>query len=264
MNILEHLPIVSNSLFVGKVACYEPTIDSTNSAATRLLSKSNPTEGMVLYTDHQSAGRGQIGSRWQSAAGQNLLLSIILYPKFLLVTQQFKLHQVVALALCEALSAHLSDPTLLRIKWPNDLYYGDQKMGGILIENTLRGASIQHTIVGIGLNVNQIHFGADLQRATSLRLITGKEQDRKALLGTLCETLERYYISLKNQGYKALAEAYRERLYGYQIWRNYQRLPSGTRFRGKITGVTPSGHLQVQTAHGTNQYDFKELIFEWS
>lgn len=255
--------IVSNSLFVGKVAWHYPTIDSTNSAAVDLLSKSNPTEGTVIYADHQTAGRGQIGSRWESPPGQNLLLSIILYPKFLLATQQFKLHQVVSLALFELLQAYLYDREALAIKWPNDLYYNDQKLGGILIENSLQGSHIRHTVVGIGLNINQTAFAPELSRATSLRSITGQWYELPLLLSALCQQIEYHYLALKNQRYQALEQAYRQRLYGYQRWRTFQRLPQGDRFRGKIIGITPQGLLQVKTAQEVETYDMKAIRFAW-
>lgn len=238
-------------------------VDSTNSAATRLLAKSNPTEGTVLYADQQLAGRGQIGSQWQSPFGQNLLFSVILYPKFLLATQQFKLHQVVSLALYETLHPLLPHSDALRVKWPNDLYYNDQKMGGILIENSLKGTSIQHTIIGIGLNVNQTDFSPELTRATSLQIATGNTHDLTALLGTLCQQLERHYLALKNQRYQALETAYLQHLYRYQTWCSFRRKPSNQPFRGKIIGVSPTGLLQVQTATGVELFDLKGIAFEW-
>lgn len=209
------------------------------------------------------AGRGQIGSQWQSPLGQNLLLSVILYPKFLLATQQFKLHQVVSLALYESLYALVPDPTMLRVKWPNDLYYNDQKMGGILIENALQGTSIRHTVIGIGLNVNQTDFPPELNRATSLSLVTGFSHNLDTLLGTLCQQLERHYLALKNQHYQALEQAYLQQLYRFQTWASFRRQPSNQPFRGKIIGISPVGQLQMQTATGVESFDMKDLSFEW-
>lgn len=209
------------------------------------------------------AGRGQIGSRWQSPFGQNLLLSIILYPKFLLATQQFKLHQVVSLALCESLSPLVPNPTALRVKWPNDVYYNDQKMGGILIENSLQGTNIRHTIIGIGLNVNQTDFPPELNRATSLSLVTGFSHDLNTLLGTLCQQLECHYLSLKNQRYQVLERAYLQQLYRFQTWASFRRQPSNQPFRGKIIGISAMGQLQVQTVTGVELFAMKDLSFEW-
>lgn len=255
-------PIISNSLFVGKVAIYKANLDSTNAHAKLLLTKSNPIEGTAIYAGYQTAGRGQFGSSWQSSAKENILLSIILYPKFLLVDQQFRLHQVVSLAVHDLLSTHLLPADDLKIKWPNDIYYQHQKMGGILIENQLKGAYVDSAVIGLGLNINQTTFPTELQHATSLQLQTGNSYDVVDLIGEFCGHLEQRYLQLRAQQQTALETQYLQLLYGYQEWRPFQDAQTGEHFRGKIIGLDAKGLLQVQRSSGTRAYNFKELIFE--
>jgi BirA family biotin operon repressor/biotin-[acetyl-CoA-carboxylase] ligase len=260
---LDIKPIFSNSLFIGKVAIYKTSLDSTNTQAKLLLSKSNPIEGTAIYAGYQTAGKGQFGSSWQSVPNENILLSIILYPKFLLVEQQFRLHQVVSLAVYDLLSTYLQPVDALKIKWPNDIYYQHQKLGGILIENELKGAYLDSAVIGLGLNVNQTVFPASLQRATSLKLQTGNTYDVVDLMGEFCWYLEQRYLQLRGQQYKILETEYLQLLYGYQEWRSFQEAESGKRFGGKIIGLNAKGLLQVQAASSIQTYNLKELIFEF-
>lgn len=256
-------PIISNSLFVGKVAIYKAKLDSTNAHAKLLLAKSNPIEGTAIYAGYQTAGRGQFGSFWQSTAGENILLSIILYPKFLLVEQQFRLHQVVSLAVHDLLATYLLPFDDLTIKWPNDIYYQQQKLGGILIENQLKGAYLDNSVVGLGLNINQTLFPAALQSATSLQNLTGNGYDVIDLIGEFCWHLEKRYLQLKAGQYALLEAAYLQLLYGYQEWLPFEEASTGEQFKGKIVGLDAKGLLLVQKATGTQAYNFKELIFQF-
>ena len=142
-----------DTLFVGRVFHDLPEADSTNAHAQYLLSKSKPPEGTVISTPIQKAGRGQNGCAWESAPGKNITLSVIMYPVFLPVTLQFQLNQAISLAICEFVAAQLSTP--IAIKWPNDIYAGDRKIGGVLIQNAISGGKCKSSVVGIGLNINQ-------------------------------------------------------------------------------------------------------------
>lgn len=254
-------PVSSNSLFIGKVANYLASVDSTNIFANNLLSKSTPIEGTVIYTDNQYAGRGQIGSKWESAVGENIILSIILYPKFLPIQAQFKLNQVVALAVYDLLAAFISPTSQLSVKWPNDIYIKDKKIGGILIENKLKGNLLASTIIGVGLNINQSNFSPNLPNPTSLLLETQKEEDTYALIGLFCEHLERRYLQLKGGQYKSLEQDYLNVLYAYQEWRTYKIAVTKTTFEGKIIGISPEGKLQIQTRNELLEFYFKEVVF---
>lgn len=254
--------ISSNSLFIGKVANYVASVDSTNIFANNLLSKSTPIDGTVIYTDHQYAGRGQIGSKWESATGKNIIVSVILYPKFLALQSQFKLNQVAALAIYDLLSAYVFPLDQLSVKWPNDIYIKDKKIGGILIENKLKGTLLANTIIGVGLNINQEVFPTNLPNPTSLLLETGQSQDIYELIGRFCECLEHRYLQLKAEEYQQLDQDYLQVLYGYEEWRNYEIASTQQIIRGKITGISPEGKLQIQTGQKKLEFYFKEVSFQ--
>jgi BirA family biotin operon repressor/biotin-[acetyl-CoA-carboxylase] ligase len=254
-------PVSSNSLFIGKVANYLASVDSTNVFANNLLSKSTPIEGTVIYTDNQYAGRGQIGSKWESTTGENIILSVILYPKFLPIQTQFKLNQVVALAVYDLLKDFIFPIDQLSVKWPNDIYINDKKIGGILIENKLKGNLLASTVVGVGLNINQTDFSPTLPNPTSLLLETDVRQDIYDMIGSFCEHLERRYLQLKAGQYNSLDRDYLNVLYGYQEWRTYKIAQKEATFKGKMIGISQEGKLQIQTTHEILEFYFKEVVF---
>jgi BirA family biotin operon repressor/biotin-[acetyl-CoA-carboxylase] ligase len=265
-------PLSSNSLFIGKVTSYLSKVDSTNAFANNLLSKSTPIEGTVIYTDNQYAGRGQIGSKWESSIGKNITMSVILHPKFLPIAHQFKLNQAIALAIYDLLSQYIFPLDQLRVKWPNDIYVGNKKIGGVLIENRLRSNLLASTVVGVGLNVNQSAFSPTLINPTSLILETGEEEDVYDMMGRFCECLEYRYLELKSfanksgtsqQKYQSFDSAYLNVLYGYQEWRDFEIAATHQQIRGKITGIDSSGKLKIQTINKTLAFSFKEVIFLW-
>lgn len=253
--------ISSNSLFIGKVANYLTSVDSTNAFAYNLLSKSSPIEGTVIYTDNQYAGRGQIGSKWESNEGKNITLSFILYPNFLPIQQQFKLNQAVALAVYDLLVDYIFPIDPLSVKWPNDIYVGHKKIGGILIENQLRSSTFFSSVVGIGLNINQAAFAPDLPNATSLFIETGHQQDIYKMIGRLCECLEQRYLQLKAKKHDLLEKDYLQVLYGFQQWRDFKITATQQNIRGKIIGISALGNLQIQTGQGVLEFGFKEVGF---
>ena len=136
-----------------------------------MILQNRASEGCTVLTDFQTAGRGQRGNQWEAAPAENLMLSVVWQPTFLAATDQFRLSQAVALGVYDWASTLLSTTPKLKLKWPNDLLYGTQKLGGILI-NTLSGSRIQHSIIGIGLNINQQEFA--IATATSIGQITGR------------------------------------------------------------------------------------------
>ena len=242
---------------------------STNDFAAALLTtadrlqgtaKSRPPEGTVVRADSQSAGRGQFGSRWESAAGQNLTLSIILYPNWLEIRAQFYLSMAVALALLDTAGQHLDSTAaaLPAIKWPNDLFIGDGKAGGILIQNTLSGATWGSAIVGIGLNVNQLLFPATVARPTSLAQAAGHSFDLDAVAATLFACVERRYLQLKAGKKAEIQQEYAAQLYRRGLLTDFQR-PGGEIFTGTIQGVQPDGRLRIETAQGLQLFDLKEV-----
>lgn len=272
---------MSNTLFIGKVYHRFDELPSTNDWAANLLAvsanaaspdpspesgqrepaKTKPPEGTVVRAANQTAGRGQFGSLWHSIPDENLLLSILLYPTWLEAKAQFYLSMAVALGMNDLL-ASLSHASLGHsIKWPNDLYWGNKKTAGILIQNSLAGSNLQSSIVGIGLNVNQISFPPDLPNATSLALVFGKKLDPDEIAERLFECLERRYLQLKSGSHAVIKASYEDHLWRRGISSRFVRNTDGLEFNGVVHGVTDKGLLRLETEQGLAEFDLKELSF---
>ena len=249
-----------NTLFIGKVLHNFDELKSTNEYALSLLSKSKPIEGTVISAHHQSAGKGQIGSSWFVEPGKNLTLSLILQPHFLPIPRQFLLNQAVSLAVVDFLR-HFISKDIVRLKWPNDIYIGDKKSTGILIQNTISGSKLQNTVVGLGININQTNFPASLPNPTSLALATGKDDySLDELKQILFFYLESRYLQLKAGQWEQLNEAYHHTLYMLNENKLF-RSATGDTFKGMITGVTEQGLLKVKTETGLQTFNLKEITF---
>ena len=247
------------TLFTGQQLVWLPACPSTNSVAQQLQRENRASEGCTVITGHQTAGRGQRGNQWEAAAHENLTLSVVWQPTFLAATEQFLLSQAVALGALDWARRWLgtSGDTTLRVKWPNDLYVGNQKLGGILIENSLSGSKIQSSVIGIGLNVNQRHF--PVPTATSLGALTGRYFQREALAARLLECLEKRYLQLRAGRVGELRRDYLAALYRYQEWHDYE--VAGQRVRGQIVGVEPDGRLAVQIGKEVQRFALQEIKY---
>lgn len=247
--------IPANTLFVGKNLVYVPECHSTNTLAAELSQKKGTSDGTVVITDSQTAGRGQRGNTWESEAGKNLTLSVIFRPSFLEVRDQFSLTIVVSLAVRALLTELLSDE--VKIKWPNDILVHDRKICGILIENSLSGDRIQHSIVGIGLNINQESLS--IATATSMALCAKKQFDPNEILTVLLEKLESYYLQLRSGMGNRLLIEYLLNLY----WMGEERVfrMKGEEVRGRIEGVDQAGRLILKVQKEIRLYDLKEIAF---
>ena len=170
--------------------------ESTNSFLHEQLMSEKLPEGSVVTADYQTKGRGQRGSSWQSEAGKNLLMSIVVYPDFLKASEAFVLSKCIALATCDLLADYSNQ---VRIKWPNDILIEGKKVAGILIENILRGADIYATIAGIGINFNQQVFEVGLNSATSVFINSGVKADTQINAVKLHENIEVYYQMLQQK-----------------------------------------------------------------
>ena len=199
-----------STLFVGQNLIKLSDVDSTNNFLKLLVSKSEPLpEGTVIMADNQFAGRGQQQSSWQSEPGKNLTFSLYLHPVFLPVTKQFLLNMAISVALNKALRQITGVD--IKIKWPNDIYYGHKKLGGVLIENMLSGQTYKTGIIGIGINVNQVDFSGDVKgRAISLTQILQKNVNLIALLAVICSHIESQYLKLRANQYSSLQADYLE------------------------------------------------------
>lgn len=248
-----------SALFVGQNLLTLKEVNSTNDFLKNLLSNSKPLpEGTVIMAEHQFAGRGQQENKWHSQPGKNLTISLLLNSSFLSVADQFDLNRVISLGVVDALVPLLGNE--LKIKWPNDIYYDDKKLGGILIENIIQGDQIKHAVIGIGLNINQDSFTADAGNATSLKQILHKNYDLRALLSDICSHIEAWYIKLREAKRETIRIAYLDRLY----WLNQQkqfRSNNGT-FIGVITNVKSNGMLVVTNEAGAElEFSLKEIEF---
>ena len=214
----------------------------------------------VIYTYRQTAGRGQIGNSWESEDGKNLTFSMLLKPPGIDVQRQFYISEAASLALADMLSQYTPD---IKIKWPNDIYYRDQKICGMLIENVLNGGGIAYSIIGIGLNINQDNFVSNAPNPVSLKNITGTEYDTEALLRDLCNRIETLcnFNDYSKADLQALHERYLATLYRNDGDAHQWQLPDGTIFSGTIVDVQPDGKLTLRhEADGSeHQYYFKEV-----
>lgn len=245
------------TLFTGQQIVWLPECASTNTEAQALIVKNSATDGCTVITDKQTAGRGQRGNRWEASPGENLTLSVIWQPTFLAPTDQFQLSQAVALGVLDWAKGLLGPDGGLRLKWPNDIYYGSQKLGGILIENTISGAKIQYSVVGIGINVNQREFG--MPTATSLAWLTGRAYPLKTLITRLLECLERRYLMLRAGRVAALRFDYLQALYRYQEKHDYE--VDGQTVQGQIVGVDESGRLVVEINQELRSFALQEIKY---
>jgi len=230
---------------------------STNDYIRQLNAKESLAEGTTVSAHFQLSGRGQVGNSWESEAGKNLLFSTLLFPTGIKITEQFILSQLVAVSLREALANYLAPIT---IKWPNDIYYGDKKLAGILIENDLCAADISLSIIGIGVNVNQSRFYSDAPNPVSLRQLLGVEIDRRILLADYLTRLAANYRLLKNGEADELRKRYHAALFrreGFYPFRDNAGL-----FPARIEEVDTSGYLHLVAESGERRkYFFKEVVF---
>lgn len=249
--------IVIKTQFIGKNVVYKAQCSSTNTLALELLAGGSVPDGTLVITDWQYQGRGQRNSVWVADPGKNICLSLVLHPEFLKVSDGFWMNIAVSLAIQDALAGYL--PTGLTIKWPNDLYYHREKIGGVLIETTVRGERINASVVGIGINVNQHDFS--VPGATSLAKVTGTAFALPTLVAELLEALEQRYIQLKTGATERWHETYYEKLYGFERVQTFKD-EFGT-FQGIIKGIDPTGRLCIEDEYGgMKKYATKEVHFE--
>ena len=204
----------------------------------------------VVVAEYQTAGKGCGNNSWESERGKNLTFSILIHPKDLPATQQFHISMAISLAICEALEQYIGD---VSIKWPNDIYWRNGKIGGILIENTLKGSIIMESIIGVGLNVNQRIFKSNAPNPVSMWQICEHETDREALLKEILEAFERTLGSKIREQY--LSKLYRRK--GYHPYADKEGA-----FMAEIVTVEDDGHLMLHDDNGKERrYAFKEVQF---
>jgi birA, biotin-[acetyl-CoA-carboxylase] ligase region len=233
------------------------TLPSTNTYLKEWAEKELLPEGTVVCTDNQIAGKGQRNNVWESQPGKNLTFSVLLYPQFLPLNRFFLLSEIISLGIKDTLDIYTDD---ISIKWPNDLYYKDKKICGILIENEVTGQHYSQSIVGIGLNVNQDVFLCDAPNPVSLKQITGKIFDLNVLLKEIIDNCFSWYEKLRQGQSQEIEEAYFSSLYRNKGFHSYKD-QSGV-FEARIEKVGPDGFLHLYTDKGdSRKYAFKEVEF---
>ena len=231
------------------------TVDSTNNYAMAQIQKTGITHGTAYFAYNQTAGKGQRGKTWTTNPGENLILSVVLQPLGLTAGQSFFLSATVANACYDFFKKYSGEET--KIKWPNDIYWRDRKAGGILIENVFRDKLWTHSVVGIGLNINQVEFHNSLNNAVSLKQITGMNCDPSQLARELCEVITLHYKQLYSDRDKIITD------YNSALYKRNQLVrlkKENVVFETTVKGVTSAGRL-ITTDRIEREFEFGEV--EW-
>ncbi|OIP50000.1 MAG: biotin--[acetyl-CoA-carboxylase] ligase [Flavobacteriaceae bacterium CG2_30_34_30] len=229
---------------------------STNSYLKELVKKIGTEEEIIVVTNNQTHGRGQMGALWQSQVGKSLTFSVFKFGMGMSIHHHFFLSMAVSLAVKKVLQ--FQNVPDVCIKWPNDILSANKKICGILIENILHKSVITGSIIGIGLNVNEDSF-AHLPKATSMKIRTGKKYDLEKILEEIVASIDFYFAFLKEKRFDEL-----NALYLLQLYRKDQEsvfsTSDGVHFNGIIRNITTSGKLQVEMENKKLQeFDLKEI-----
>ncbi len=244
-------------LFIGNKTIKLKEVNSTNSYLKELISVNDKeSEGLVVVSENQISGRGQKGNVWESENGKNLTFSIFLKPN-VPVQNQFLISKVVSLGII----SFLEDLGLnnLKIKWPNDIYCNGKKIAGILIENTLKGSKVNHSIVGIGLNVNQIIFQSENNPTSVCQELGIEQKDLESLLNQLLFFIEKEYTNLRLSKELDINMNYLNNLYWINEFRSFRK--GNELVEGTIVGVDSIGKLQIKINEEIESFGLKEIVF---
>jgi BirA family biotin operon repressor/biotin-[acetyl-CoA-carboxylase] ligase len=245
-----------NTLFVGRHFIDLKSIDSTNVYALKMIQEKKCFEGTLISALEQNNGKGQRGNHWNSNPGENITASIIFTPAFLNAKEQFDLNKTIALAIRDFISALCKEK--VKIKWPNDILVDNKKVAGILIENILRGTSINYAVVGFGININQRDF-PNLPQASSVKNFSGVNHNISACIESVCSYIEKRYLQLKSKHPKINTD-YLENLFQFEEWCDYE--VENEIIKAKIKDVSKSGKLILELKEGNRkEFDLKELKF---
>jgi len=233
------------------------SVDSTNSYCMK-LAQEGEQEGLAVAAFFQEKGRGQRGNTWESERGENLTFSLLLRPNFLRVEEQFMISKAIALSICEWLKNNEINAC---IKWPNDIYIGEKKIAGVLIENSFSTPFLDISIIGIGLNLNQIVFPSSIPNPVSMTLLTGLKYRSEVVLSELVVAIQTRYLQLKYGLKEKISEDYLKSLYRFQNFYNYSSADGF--FKARITGIKPTGEIILEMEDGQKKsFGFKEITFE--
>ena len=227
---------------IGEPFIILPTIDSTNNYAKGLVKEGLAKDGMLIFADEQTQGRGQKNHVWESKKGENIIMTLIINANWLKIDAQFEVAGATALGCRDCFIKYAGDETC--IKWPNDLYWRDRKAGGILIENVIKGNTWEKAIIGIGININQVDFGNISKKPVSLKQITGKMFDAKTLAKELCLFLNQRYTELKAGHFDRQLQAYNLDLFKLNQIVSFKK--EGQTFNAIVEGVNANGQLLIK------------------
>ena len=246
---------LAKPFFIGKRVVYMPTCHSTNEVASEMVKNGQYIEGTIVITDHQFAGRGQHGNSWEAEPHKNLTFSMILKPVSLSINEHFMLNIIISLGISDYLiQLGLID---IAIKWPNDIYVKSKKIAGILIQNTVKRSSIENSIIGIGLNVNQVNF--ENKNATSVSLHTNQDYSLHELLEGIVLSIEARYLQFKSGKSGQLREEYTKAIYWLDKVHTFE--DNSGFFSGIIRGINWQGQLEIECEESTKYFNFKEVKF---
>ena len=235
------------------------TLESTNQYLQNLLNEGADIADNIVVTDFQTSGKGQGKNVWQSEDGKNLLFSIALDMSFLKAENQFLLTQMASVAMINVLKKYLPEESLF-IKWPNDIYFNDKKIAGILIKNEIKGMMMGTSIIGIGLNVNQTSFDKNLPNPISMKMITEKDFDLDELLSAISYQLSANSQQPTTNSQQPTANSYIKHLYRYQQWAFYKH--EGSVKEMMIVGYDQFGRLILKEKNDHEVVcDLKEIAF---
>jgi len=233
-------------------------VTSTNDLCQQKVEQ-GVASGLVIAAEYQEQGRGQRGNTWESQERQNLTFSVLLRPTFLAVAEQFYLSKLTALAITDWLNTFVNKE-IVRIKWPNDIYVGDKKICGILIENSLSKSNLESSVIGIGINLNQTVFSDELPNPTSLLLETGKRVDPETILPEVVGYIGARYQQLFEGNKAAIDNDYFNAIYRKDLLSKYYS--NGVEFEATIIGIKPTGELILKTSQDEiKTFAFKEVTF---
>ena len=232
-------------------------VESTNITTSQLAKSKVIENGDVIFAHSQTKGKGQINNYWESEPKKNFTFSIFLEPNFLPIHKQFYISKAISIAIFSFVKEYAEN---VKIKWPNDIYINDKKIAGILIENTIMGANLSSSIVGVGININQTEFLEQTPNPVSLKLINSLEYNLKELQTELLSKIDYWHKMLTMRDFSKINDFYLDNLYKYNQWHKFRI--KDKEFRAKIIDILESGELViVNKDNKQSTYYFKEIEF---
>lgn len=245
------------NLFLPNQIIRVEQLDSTNLYALQLIKDTNPSGGTVVMALNQTEGRGQQANTWESESGKNLTISLILRPEFILAQDQFQVSMIISLGVKDYLSSYIEN---VSVKWPNDIYVGDKKIAGILIEQSIMGTHLSHSVCGLGLNINQEKFVSDAPNPISLNMLTNAIYNIEEELSKILASIENRYLQVQKGNALQLEKDYLKALYWINEIRTFK--DEDDEFEGKIVGISEFGQLQIEDEDKDIRiFNFKEVSF---